>query len=407
MKNYDLIIAGAGLAATSLIVALSQAGLSIAVLEAHLPELPALGADSRPLSLTYGSKKILETLGVWQELAGRAEAIQTVHVSQANHFGVLRFHAKEEGVPALGYVVSFDELQNLLYQRAACTPGVQFIAIEKITGIQYQDQAGKTAVTVQTVAGEKVLHTQLFAAADGTQSPSRNLLGIPVIEKTSEDVALTALVELTELHQHCAYQRFTEQGIIAVLPLQNLKRCRIVWSLPKALAAAVAEWSDQQLAEYWQNALHHRLGGWRLLERGKVFPLQTVHAVAQIAPGAVLLGNAAHTLYPLAAQGFNLGLRDNAVLAESLVAARQQGQALGDSAVLKRYAASRNADQRWTSGFTEAVGQFFDLHIPGLAAIRGAGLLVTDLFPPLKRRLARRLMGLAGKAPKLLLGISI
>lgn len=402
-ENFDIVIAGAGLAATSLIVALSQVGFSIAVLETHLPELPKPSLDSRPLSLTYGSKKILETLGIWQGLTEHAEAIQTVHVSQAKHFGVLRFRAAEEGVPALGYVVSFDELQNLLYQRAANTPAVQFIPIEKITGIQYQ--AGKTAITVQTINGEKIFHAQLFAAADGTHSPSRDLLGIPALEKTSEDVALTALLELTEPHQHCAYERFTEHGIIAILPLRNLQRCRIVWSLPKEFAETVAEWSDQKLAEYLQNAMHGRLGDWRLLERGKVFPLQTVQAAEQVAPGAVLLGNAAHTLYPIAAQGFNLGLRDNAILAEMLVESHRQGQLLGEITVLKHYAAARRADQRWISGFTGAVGQFFDLHIPGLAAIRAAGLLATDLFPPLKRRLARRLMGLAGKVPKLSLGI--
>jgi 2-octaprenyl-6-methoxyphenol hydroxylase len=404
-ENYDIVIAGAGLAATSLIAALSHAGFSIAVLETHLPELPKQSADSRPLSLTYGSKRILETVGIWQELAPQAEAIQTVHVSQANHFGVLRFRAEEEGVPALGYVVSFDELQNLLYQRAARMQSVQFIPIEKITDIQYQ--AGKTAVTVQTIQGQKMLHAQLFAAADGAHSPSRDLLGIPAIEKTSDDVALTALVELAEGHQHCAYERFTEQGIIAVLPLRNVNRCRIVWSLPKTLAATVAEWSDQQLAKYLQNALHDRLGDWRLLERGKVFPLQTVQAVEQIAKGAVLLGNAAHTLYPVAAQGFNLGLCDNAVLAEILVEARRQGLALGDRAVLTQYINRRRADQRWISGFTGAIGQFFDCQIPGLAAIRGVGLLATDLLTPLKRRLARRLLGLAGKTPKLSLGIPL
>lgn len=396
--DFDIIIAGAGLAATSLIAALNQAGFRIGVLETHLPELQA-GADSRPLSLAYGSKKILETLGIWQALTSpditlgdQSEAIQTIHVSQAQHFGMLRFRAEEEGVPALGYVVSFDELQNLLYQRAASTPAVEFIPIQKITRIQ--SQAGKTAVTVQTLTGEKTWYAQLFAAADGANSPSRNLLGIAAVEKTSADVALAALVELTEPHQHCAYQRFIKQGIIAVLPLRNPRYCRVVWSLPKTLAQQVAEWSDLELAEYLRAAMHDRLGNWRLLERGKTFPLHRVMAVEQIVPGAVLLGNAAHTLYPVAAQGFNLGLRDNAVLAEILIAARRQHLTLGDKAVLTRYLNRRRSDQRWASHFTAAIGQFFDLQLPCLSAIRGAGLFATDLLPPLKHRLARRLMGI-------------
>lgn len=403
--HYDVIIAGAGLVGASLMVALQHTGLRIAVLETHVPVPAAPGGDSRPLTLNESSRRILETLGIWPDLAALAEPITTVHVSEENQFGVLRFRASEEKVPALGYVVPFDELQNLLYQRAAQNPAAKFISIQKLIRIQYQ--AEKISAVVQTLEGERTLTAELFVAADGTQSPARELAGITAVEKSHDDVALTITMELTQPHQHCAYERFTKQGIIAVLPLKNPQRCRIVWTLPRMSATDVSSWSDLQLAEHLRAAVHDRLGAWRVLERGKTFSLQTLLAQQQTGPGVVLLGNAAHTLYPVAAQGFNLGLRDAATLAEILTEARQQQRSLGSEVVLKTYVDWRSSDQRWISSLTSGISQWFDLQMPGLGTLRGAGLLATDLIPPLKRRLAKRLLGLAGKLPKLARGISI
>lgn len=404
--SFDIVIIGTGLIGTSLVVALQAQGWRIAVLETHVPVAAAqMQTESRPLFLAYGSQKILATMGVWQHLAAQAEAIQTVHVSQQHHLGMLRFRASEEHLPALGYVVPFDALQNHMLQQAAQCATVKFIAIQKI--LRVENQAERVMVTVQTVAGEKTLQTELLVAADGAHSPTRALLNISAIEKFSDEVALTVELELREPHQHTAYQRFTEQGILAILPLQNLQRCRLVWTLSRSLADQVAQWPDAQLADYLSAAVQNRLGQWRVLTRGNVYPLETVLAQQQVRPGVVLLGNAAHTIYPVAAQGFNLGLRDLAVLAEILVEARANRQRLGDERVLTAYVNWRKADQRWITGLTSAVSQLFDCHVPGLAAFRAAGLLITDLILPLKHRLAKRLLGLAGKLPKLARGISL
>ncbi len=405
LKGYDIIIMGAGLVGASLVAALRNANFRVAVLETHLPEQPGSGADNRPLSLAYGSQKILDSLAIWPELSPLAEPILTVHVSEEKRFGALHFRAVEEGVPALGYVVPFDRLQNLLYQRAAQNEHVKFIPIQKL--INVQNFSDSVSVTVETMNGEKTFETQLLVAADGAHSPTRKLLGIDVQEKSGDDVALTLGVELNRPHHSTAYERFTKHGVIAVLPLKNPQRCRVVWTLTRTMAGEVSLWSDEQLAKYLITAMHNRLGDWHILERSRAFPLERVIAREQIRRGVVLLGNAAHTIYPLAAQGFNLGLRDVAALAETLIEARQNQQSLGDLQVLKKYLDWRGKDQRWISDLTDCVGSFFDLQIPGLGLLRGAGLFAADLIPPLKHRLAKSLLGLSGRLPKLARGIPL
>ncbi len=183
LKGYDIIIMGAGLVGASLIAALKNTHFRVAVLETHLPDQPDRGADNRPLSLAYGSQKILNSLAIWPELSPLAEPILTVHVSEEKRFGALHFRAVEEGVPALGYVVPFERLQNLLYQRAAQIEHVKFISIQKL--INVQNFSNNVSVTVETINGKKTFETQLLVAADGAHSPTRKLLGIDAQEKAA------------------------------------------------------------------------------------------------------------------------------------------------------------------------------------------------------------------------------
>lgn len=403
--RYDIIVVGAGLVGTGLVAALKNTSLNMAILETHLPVQIFEGADNRPLTLSYSSQKILETLGLWKELSECAEPIHAVHISEQNQFGTLCFRASEENVSALGYVVPVGVLQNLLYRQAAENNRVHFISIQKLTHIKNDE--GKVWVTAQTIDGEKTLEAELLVAADGAHSPTRALLGIHADEKQNDDAALIVTVELAKPHQHTAYERFTQNGIVAVLPLKNPQHCRIVWTLPRTFSEEVLHWPDAELAEYLRAALQNRLGNWRVLAREKPFPLEMVWVQKQICPGVVLLGNAAHTLYPLAAQGFNLGLHDAATLAELLVDAQAKKKRLGNEDTLKSYLDWRLADQHWVTRLTYGASQLFELHAPGLGILRGAGLLAMDLIPPFKHRLARRFMGMSGKCPKLTRGIAL
>jgi 2-octaprenyl-6-methoxyphenol hydroxylase len=405
-EHDDIVMIGAGLVGAGFLAALRNSDFRITVLETHVPGLTEGAADSRPLSLTCSSQRILDTLGLWTALADSAAPMMTVHVSEQSRFGVLRFSAAEAGVPALGYVVSSDSLQTALYEQAAQNPRVRFVPIQQLTGIEHRPE-NHHQVSAQTINGEKIFTAELIVAADGAHSTTRELAGIKAREQASGEFALTLELELSQPHQQTAYERFTREGVIALLPLRDPHRCRAVWILTGDTLAQVQAASDAQLAQSLRAAMNERLGDWRIVSRGKAFPLETVMAQEQIRPGLALLGNAAHTLYPLAAQGFNLGLRDAATLAQVLVDARQNHQAIGDESVLQRYVDWRLSDQRWISGLTSGVSQLFGCHLPGLGLLRGAGLLAADLLPPLKRRLAQRLMGLAGKAPKLARGIPL
>ncbi len=403
--DYDIVIVGGGLVGASIAVALQRLSCRIAILETHLPSLTSVCTDTRPLSLAYGSQIILQTLGVWEQLAEISSPITTIHVSEQHKLGSICFRAQEEQVPALGYVVPFHSLQTILYQQAARQEGVEFIAIQNLTSINQNAQ--QTTVTCQTIHGEKTLRASLLIAADGTHSTTRKLLNIQSKTKNFGEIALTARIQFTKPHENTAYERFTDQGTIAILPLKHPYQSQLVKTLSSELAEQVQSWSDQFLAETIQTSFGDRLGPLQILERGQQYPLQLTLAEEQIRPGVVLLGNAAHTIYPLAAQGFNLALRDVACLAEELVAASGKKQSLGDLQVLKRYWQWRSSDQRSVNYLTSGAVQLFALQLPLVSILRSVGLLATDLLPPLKHKLAKRLMGLAGRLPKLALGIPL
>lgn len=406
LEQYDVILIGAGLVGASLVVALQNQGLKVAVLETHLPDVTANPKkDTRPLSLSYSSSMILQTLNIWPELEKFACPIKSVHVSDAGALGAIHFSAREQHVSALGYVVPFGDLQHALYQRAAEQPNVDFIAITQLMAIRCEE-TGAT-VTVNAANGEREITASLVVAADGTHSTSRDLLKIPTERSDRGDVALAAEIYLNGEHEYAAFERFTREGTLALLPLFNRHRCRLVWSMHKDMARDVAQWGDEKFKEYIENSFAGRIPAIEKINRGGQFPLQTIIAKEQIRPGFVLLGNAAHTLYPVAAQGFNLGLRDVAVLAETLVNARSQLESIGDLSVLQAYVEWRVSDQERVAGLTDSISHLFGLQIPLLKPARGLGLLATDLILPIKKRLAKRLMGLGGRLPKLARGIGL
>lgn len=398
-NKLDLIIIGAGLIGTSLAVSMQNHGLKIKILEHNLPNINLpLQKDMRPITLSYASYQILRTLGVWESLAPEACPIFTVHVSDQGAFGTLCFRSSELGIPALGYVVPFYKLQKTLYQKAVSQNNVEIIPITKILAIHCNDDM--SSVNYMTVEGEKDIQASLLVAADGTRSTARKLLNIPIEEKNKNEVALVASMELTKPHNQAAYERFTPQGTLAILPLFEQNQCRLVWSLSKQLADKVSQYSDEKFQDKVQKIFKNRLGKIKFLKRSKQFPLQLLVAKEQIRPGFVLLGNAAHTLYPIAAQGFNLGLRDVAALSELMVSTYQQHDPLMEIGILQEYIKWRKEDQDRIIWVTQNISQWFGLRLPLVNRVRGLGLLITELLPPIKNQLAKRLLGLSGRLPK-------
>lgn len=406
MQKLDIIIVGAGLVGTSLAVALQNQGLRIAILEHHSLQKPhVLKEDKRPITISLGSYQILHTLGVWKELADEACPVSIVHISEQGVLGAVRFRADELSVPALGYVIPFSRLQEIFYQRAAVQKDVEIISINKIKSIQCSDE--NAVIHYVAVDGEKKLGADLLVGADGTQSTVRRFLNISIKEENKNKIALVALLELEKPHHFTAYERFTSQGTLAILPLFRRHYCRLVWTMPEIKADEIKQWADKEFQKAVQMIFGHYLGNIKSAIQDNRYPLQLLLTKQQILPHFILIGNAAHTLYPLTAQGFNLGFRDVAVLSEVLTTAHREKKSLGDIRLLQNYERWCKTNQNLVIGLARSISGLFSLELPLVNRLRGFGLLATELLLPIKKRLAKSAMGLAGRLPRLVRGLRL
>lgn len=388
MPKYDIIIVGAGLVGTSLACALANTDLSITLLERQLQDISEPPTpDSRPITLTYSSVTALKQLGIWETLAPVACPLTDVHVSEANHFGLLHITAHEMNLPALGYVVPAAHLTHALYKKAAQSAHIQCIdAIESIT---HTDEGARI----------NEMEASLLVGADGNASRVRECLNIAVEQSDHHQIAITGT--LTLKHQiNTGYERFTKEGVVAILPRLN-QQAGLVWTLPNALFEERKHWSDAQ----WMHAIHQHMGE-RLplisFKKGSHFPLSTHTAKEQVSKHCVLLGNSAHAFYPIAAQGFNLGLRDCAQLAELIIDQHHHHKPINDAAMLQHYLDRRLPDQQHIQQLVARTTGLFELTVPGIGHVRSLGLLASNLLSPIKRRIAKRALGYGGATPPLL-----
>ncbi len=393
IEKPNIVIAGAGLVGLSFALCMKARGLSIQILETHLPEIITQSqTDSRPISLSFGSVRILKALGVWDALEKVACPILSVHVSEQGRFGTTCFSAQEQNVPALGYVVPFAQLQSALYREAASQPDIEITSIQSIQTIQTDENGVILEINLRH---EKYRpNANLFIAADGTYSKCRDLLGISHTEKNHGDVARIYQLQLSENHDHTAYERFTKQGVLAILSLYEKNKAQLVWTITPRIAKKINDWDDEKILLFLQDAFEGRLAISNA-KKSAEFPLKTIIAEKQIAPSAVLLGNAAHTIYPVAAQGFNLGLHDAALLSDCI-----RRDAIYHVSDLQKYETQVSAHQQKIFCITDQLISLFDL--PLMGGLRGLGLFTTDLMSPLKNNLAKRTMGIAEKLPRIL-----
>lgn len=398
ITQSNIVIVGAGLIGTSCALSLRNLDLSIHLLENHLPDiLSSSQKNSRPISLAYGSYRLLNAMGVWHELSNDACPILSVHVSEQGRLGITHFCAKEQKVPALGYVVPFAKLQSALYHRAASQSNIHFHSIQSIEKIDCGAHGAR--VHVHTNDSEHTFHADLLIAADGTNSTCRDLLTISCDDHINGDIACIYQLTLADDHDHTAYERFTELGVLAVLPLLDKKSVQLVWTLTPRVAKKINDWDDTQALSFFQTMFEGRLTI-AAIKKIAQFPLQTRMAKTQIVESAVLLGNAAHTIYPVAAQGFNLGLHDIAVLYDILFEAKKNQARLGNLSVLKKYEHAAKSHQANIFRITNHLVSLFEY--PFIGNFRGMGLLAIDVLQPLKSKLAKRTMGVAEKLSRLL-----
>ena len=389
MARVQLAIIGGGLVGASLALALQdtarQRGWRIALIEPFAPGSSYQPSyDARSTALSYGSRLIYERLGLWQAIAQRAEAILQIHVSDRGRFGAARLQAIEEGVPALGYVVENAWIGHCLWQ-ALDAEVVQWYCPAEVTGLQRLDDGYRLSLS-----DERQLDCDLAVLADGGRSGLREQLGIGVSQRPYGQSALIANVTPLEAHRGQAFERFTDDGPMALLPLTD-NRCALVWTRAAADAERLLRLSDAAFLAELQQAFGYRLGALRQAGARHLYPLSLVEAQEQVRPHLVVLGNAAHSLHPIAGQGYNLSLRDTLALAEVLQAATAP---LGDFATLQGYLQRQQLDQQLTLGFSDRVTRLFSNAQPLLTAGRNLGLLGLDLLPPAKRWFARQAMGL-------------
>lgn len=403
VRQCDVAIVGGGLVGTSLACALAPLGYRVAVIEARPPR-EGIGAESdeRSLALAAASCRILDGLGVWPALADGALPIREVIVSELGRPGRVRLDPAELGQDAFGHVVSAPRLGAALLERLDTLSGVEWLRPATVTKVDPGDQAVRLGIAGED--GEISMDASLLVAADGARSAIRDSLGIAARHKDYGQTAVVCHVTPEHPHGGRAFERLTPDGPFAMLPLPN-GRCGLVWCVPNGDAEALLALSEAEFLVRAAERSGGELGGFRDPGRRQAWPLQRVLPERDTAARAVIVGNAAHTLHPAGAQGFNLGLRDVAVLAEVLAGdGRGRPRDPGAAALLDGYADWRRPDRVATAAFTDGLVSLFASPLGVARGLRSAALLAHALAPPLRRRLASAAMGFRGRVPRLALG---
>ncbi|MGB0847602.1 MAG: 2-octaprenyl-6-methoxyphenyl hydroxylase [Thiolinea sp.] len=393
---YDVIIAGGGMVGASLAVALSPLNLRIALVEAFAfnsgHSQPAY--DDRSVALSYGSGLIYQELGLWSTLQDHVEPIKTIHVSDKGFFGASRLHAKQEKVPALGYVIESRILGGSLYA-ALQASNVEVMAPAKVLQAE-QATTGSVHIRLDNNGEKQSLDTRLLIIADGADSPLRRQLGIDTHEYHYQQSAIIANVTTAKLHNNVAYERFTRSGPLALLPLSR-DRYSLVWTRRADETEATLQLDDIEFLQQLQSAFGYRQGRFIKTGHRSAYPLKLVKSQQENRGRAVVIGNASHTLHPVAGQGLNLALRDVAVMAELLRKAVNSGADIGSADLLDEYTRLRATDYQRVVNYTDGLVKLFSSDIPGLGHLRAGSLLAVDRIEALRKQLAKQSMGLRYK----------
>jgi 2-octaprenyl-6-methoxyphenol hydroxylase len=404
--SFDVAIVGGGMVGATLGVALAPLNLRVAIIEA-IPHNAAAqpSFDERTTALSNGSRRILETLGVWADLSALATPIAKIHVSEQGRFGFARIDAAEQGLSAMGYVVANRDLGNALWSRLSKSAGLQVYCPAEVSQVTAHDES--VSVEMVQKGAKSTIDAKLIVAADGAQSAVRGAFGVDAEVRDYEQTAIITTVLPQRFHNNVAYERFTQSGPLALLPLDG-GRCTLVLTQPKAAAQSVMAWSDQEFLAELQRRFGFRLGRFLKVGRRVPYPLFLTRATRTSSGRCVIIGNAAQGLHPVAGMGFNLGLRDVASLAE-LIAERvgQHDADPGSLQLLAQYDAWRAADRGSVIAFTDGLIKLFSNPLGSVRRLRSLGLLAFDLLPPAKAALSRLSTGGSGRVPKLARGVTL
>ena len=389
---YDVAVIGGGMAGASLACGLAAHNFNVALIEAQPPDAARQPSyDDRGIALSLSSRVLLDELDLWSGLARHAGAIERVHVSAQGGCGGVRMSAESVGLEALGYVVSARELGRALYAELAEHSAVEVFCPATATAVARGDDAVR--VSLRQNDSPTVLRCRLLVIADGAASPTRSRIGIRTRIYDYRQVAIVSNVTPSRPHQNTAYERFTPDGLVALLPLPG-DHCATVMTVTQARAQDYMQMDDTEYLARLQQRFGRRLG--RLSRPGarRSYPLARCEPARQTGARVALLGNAAHTVHPNGAQGLNLTLRDVTALIKTLDAARRAGADPGAAPLLAEYAEERRADQRRVIRFTDTLYRTFSYKNPLVALARNAAMFTLDAAPALKRAFILRATGL-------------
>ena len=392
----DVVIAGGGPVGLMLAIGLTQQGYKVVLAEAYAPTADAPNSfDGRVLALSHGSMCVLQQLGIWTDLVEHVTEIHHVHVSQKGYLGITKLHAEEVEVPALGYSIQSSDLGKVLWQHVNRTTEIEILCPASV--IDFEEESDRVVAQLEVDSEEGIetylVNASLIVGADGTNSQVRKVLELPLEEKSYNAFGVIAQIE-TEFHpENWSYERFTEQGPVALLPMKGHFH-KAVLVCPEEEVEQVKSLNDDEFIDLFASKMGERLGAFVSISPRVIYPLKETYVPQMVKGRAVLMGNASHTQHPVAAQGLNLGIRDIEVFLQMLQEATEQASDEMDEVLfLQAYADARKPDHEKVMGLTDGLIQIFQHQSPIVGHLRGIGLMAMQSMPSIKRRFSKFAMG--------------
>jgi 2-octaprenyl-6-methoxyphenol hydroxylase len=413
-NQFDLIIVGGGMVGASLAHALRGLPLKIALIEAHPSDHDHPSYDSRAIALSHGSYKILQQIGCWAAIAETSvTAIETIHISDRGHLGRSVLRAADEGVAALGYVAEAEVLGRALKLESG--DNLTLLCPATVHSLTIHPEHAE--LSIEHHGEMRLLTAKLIVAADGSPSTIGGLLGERRITHSYGQTAIISSIISKQPHGNSAYERFTDSGPLAMLPNSapagwpdhphGAQRWSLVWSARDDQVEEIMALDEPQFLRTLELRLGRRIMPLLSASKRVAYPLRIDYLRDHIRHRVAFIGNAAHAIHPVAGQGFNLGLRDVAFLAQTIASAHAGQLDFGTLEILKQYSALRQPDYLKVIGTTDMLVRTFSNNLSPLVTLRNLGLATLERLPPLRHLLARQMMGTLGKQSQLASGIPL
>jgi 2-octaprenyl-6-methoxyphenol hydroxylase len=398
-ENAELAVVGGGLSGLSIAIACAGAGIQTVVIDRQDPAgMTAAPYDGRTTAVAFGSMQVLKGIGAWAALAEEAQPILEIRVADGSAPLFLHYDHRELGDAPLGFIVENRLLRQALFARASALPALRLLAPLAVESFLSTAEGASLLLSDGTT-----LRAALVIAADGRNSPLRAAAGIGALHRDYGQTAIVCTVRHEHPHDGVAVEHFRRAGPFAILPMKG-NRSSIVWTERKADAPALLALDEAGFARELGRRFGDHLGKLGVEGARWSYPLTLMHAERYSAPRLALIGDAAHVIHPIAGQGWNLGVRDVAALAELLVDAARLGLDLGGAGLLARYERWRRVDNLTLTAVTDGLNRLFSNAIPPVRLLRDLGLAAVDRAPRTKRFLMRHAMGLVGDLPRLVRG---